>query len=49
MGEIAYDEAGNILDHQAASSARLMARIVAEHKFQFREQIEHPYRKLKTG
>lgn len=45
MGEVAYDEAGNILDHQAAASCRLLTRIIAEHKYQFREEILYPYKK----
>ena len=44
MGELGYDETGLVIDQQAASSARLLARIVAEHKFQFREQIAVKHR-----
>lgn len=49
MAEVGYDEAGNETDPQAASSARLLARIVAEHKYQFREQILYPYKKPKQS
>jgi len=45
MAELGYEESGIVKNHAAASSARLLTRVIAEHKFAFRDEIIDPYKR----